>query len=202
MQLNTIVLIIGVIGFSFGIGALIYTLLIKNKDSFDSLRDDVRNLIEGNDANRANFDTLRSANLRANRMDDLFLNSHQKIIDDHSIIVNEVPESVERLSSGQEELSSSVGLLSDNVERVITDMTTKEDTTALNSQIYHFVNEYKEDVRRSEAKITILESNIAENKQLGESLGDAIYKLAEMINNTNSTMQQFEIAVMKKFEDF
>ena len=202
MQLNTIVLIIGVIGFSFGIGALIYTLLIKNKDSFDSLRDDVRNLIEGNDANRANFDTLRSANLRANRMDDLFLNSHQKIIDDHSIIVNEVPESVERLSSGQEELSSSVGLLSDNVERVITDMTTKEDTTALNSQIYHFVNEYKEDVRRSEAKITILESNIAENKQLGESLGDAIYKLAEMINNTNSTMQQFESAVMKKFEEF
>ena len=202
MQLNTIVLIIGVIGFSFGIGALIYTLLIKNKDSFDSLRDDVRNLIEGNDANRANFDTLRSANLRANRMDDLFLNSHQKIIDDHSIIVNEVPESVERLASGQEELSSSVGLLSDNVERVITDMTTKEDTTALNSQIYHFVNEYKEDVRRSEAKITILESNIAENKQLGESLGDAIYKLAEMINNTNSTMQQFESAVMKKFEEF
>ena len=202
MQLNTIVLIIGVIGFSFGIGALIYTLLIKNKDSFDSLRDDVRNLIEGNDANRANFDTLRSANLRANRMDDLFLNSHQKIIDDHSIIVNEVPESVERLSSGQEELASSVGLLSDNVERVITDMTTKEDTTALNSQIYHFVNEYKEDVRRSEAKITILESNIAENKQLGESLGDAIYKLAEMINNTNSTMQQFESAVMKKFEEF
>ena len=202
MQLNTIVLIIGVIGFSFGIGALIYTLLIKNKDSFDSLRDDVRNLIEGNDANRANFDTLRSANLRANRMDDLFLNSHQKIIDDHSVIVNEVPESVERLSSGQEELSSSVGLLSDNVERVITDMTTKEDTTALNSQIYHFVNEYKEDVRRSEAKITILESNIAENKQLGESLGDAIYKLAEMINNTNNTMQQFEIAVMKKFEEF
>ena len=81
-------------------------------------------------------------------------------------------------------------------------MTTKEDTTALNSQIYHFVNEYKEDVRRSEGKITILESNIAENKQLAESLGDAIYKLAEMINNTNKTMQQFESAVMKKFEEF
>ena len=202
MQLNTIILIIGVIGFSFGVGALIYTLLIKNRDSFDSLRDDVRNLIEGNDANRANFDTLRSANLRANRMDDLFLNSHQKIIDDHSIIVNEVPESVERLSSGQENLTNSVGLLSENVERVITDMTTKEDTTALNSQIYHFVNEYKENVRRSEAKITILESNIAENKQIAESLGDAIFKLAEMINNTNNTMQQFESAVMKKFEDF
>lgn len=202
MQLNTIVLIIGVIGFSFGVGALIYTLLIKNRDSFDSLRDDVRNLIEGNDANRANFDTLRSANLRANRMDDLFLNSHQKIIDDHSVIVNEVPESVERLSSGQENLTNSVGLLSENVERVITDMTTKEDTTALNSQIYHFVNEYKENVRRSEAKITILESNIAENKQIAESLGDAIFKLAEMINNTNNTMQQFESAVMKKFEDF
>ena len=202
MQLNTIVLIIGVIGFSFGVGALIYTLLIKNRDSFDSLRDDVRNLIEGNDANRANFDTLRSANLRANRMDDLFLNSHQKIIDDHSIIVNEVPESVERLSSGQENLTNSVGLLSENVERVITDMTTKEDTTALNSQIYHFVNEYKENVRRSEAKITILESNIAENKQIAESLGDAIFKLAEMINNTNNTMQQFESAVMTKFEDY
>lgn len=202
MQLNTIILIIGVIGFSFGVGALIYTLLIKNRDSFDSLRDDVRNLIEGNDANRANFDTLRSANLRANRMDDLFLNSHQKIIDDHSVIVNEVPESVERLSSGQENLTNSVGLLSENVERVITDMTTKEDTTALNSQIYHFVNEYKENVRRSEAKITILESNIAENKQIAESLGDAIFKLAEMINNTNNTMQQFESAVMKKFEDF
>ena len=202
MQLNTIILIIGVIGFSFGVGALIYTLLIKNRDSFDSLRDDVRNLIEGNDANRANFDTLRSANLRANRMDDLFLNSHQKIIDDHSVIVNEVPESVERLSSGQENLTNSVGLLSENVERVITDMTTKEDTTALNSQIYHFVNEYKENVRRSEAKITILESNIAENKQIAESLGDAIFKLAEMINNSNNSMQQFESAVMKKFEDF
>jgi uncharacterized coiled-coil protein SlyX len=72
----------------------------------------------------------------------------------------------------------------------------------LNSQIYHFVNEYKEDVRRTEAKITILESNIAENKQLAESLGDAIYKLAEMISNTNNTMQQFEATIMKKFEEF
>ena len=202
MQLNTIVLIVGAIGFAFGIGVVIFTHLIKNRDALSSVFDILEDVREGNQANRSNFDTLRSASHRANRMEELYLNSHQKVIDDHSTIVNRVPESVERLSSGQEELSNSVGLLSDNVERVITDMTTKEDTTALNSQIYHFVNEYKEDVRRSEAKITILESNIAENKQLGESLGDAIYKLAEMINNTNNTMQQFEIAVMKKFEDF
>ncbi len=196
------VLIIGVIGFTFGIGVVIYTHLIKNRDALSSVFDILEDVREGNQANRSNFDTLRSASQRANRMEELYLNSHQKVIDDHSTIVNRVPESVERLSSGQEELSSSVGLLSDSIERVITDMTTKEDTTALNSQIYHFVNEYKEDVRRSEGKITILESNIAENKQLAESLGDAIYKLAEMINNTNKTMQQFESAVMKKFEEF
>lgn len=196
------VLIIGVIGFTFGIGVVIYTHLIKNKDALSSLHDVLEDVRQGNEANTANFDTLRSANVRANRMEELFLNSHQKIIDDHSIIVNDVPESVERLSSGQENLSNSVGMLSQDVERVLSDMTTKDETTALNSQIYHFVNEYKEDVRRTEAKITILESNIAENKQLAESLGDAIYKLAEMISNTNNTMQQFEATIMKKFEEF
>lgn len=196
------VLIIGVIGFTFGIGVVIYTHLIKNKDALSSLHDVLEDVRQGNEANTANFDTLRSANVRANRMEELFLTSHQKIIDDHSIIVNDVPESVERLSSGQETLSNSVGMLSQDVERVLSDMTTKDETTALNSQIYHFVNEYKEDVRRTEAKITILESNIAENKQLAESLGDAIYKLAEMISNTNNTMQQFEATIMKKFEEF
>ena len=117
MQLNTMVLIIGVIGFTFGIGVVIYTHLIKNRDALSSVFDILEDVREGNQANRSNFDTLRSASHRANRMEELYLNSHQKVIDDHSTIVNRVPESVERLSSGQEELSSSVGLLSDSVER-------------------------------------------------------------------------------------
>ena len=44
MQLNTMVLIIGVIGFTFGIGVVIYTHLIKNRDALSSVFDILEDL--------------------------------------------------------------------------------------------------------------------------------------------------------------
>ena len=73
------VLIIGVIGFTFGIGVVIYTHLIKNRDALSSVFDILEDVREGNQANRSNFDTLRSASHRANRMEELYLNSHQTV---------------------------------------------------------------------------------------------------------------------------
>ena len=200
MQTETITLMLTIGIATVVLTTLLYNYLKNSRGQISTIESTLGNVVE---STRQMFESVRSSNDRANSMDHLYQEGHKKMLNDHSIIVQQVPPTLTELQQSQETIVYDIERIQQNIDYLQQNTVTKEQSQEVATHLNAHRLQHQNDMTRLEADNISMRDSLKLLEDMTNKIGEAMIQVIERVNQQEQTIQSNNQTIMRKLtEDY